>query len=142
MPRDVGALLTRNDQGSLRTKGDKEQGIGAGTRLRDTAEQSCGFVFVHEKDVGVGQQGTHVRRFAIDQARIRPHRDTGLLPCATPGGNGLHKVELPLGRTQGGDMHKGSVLERFWEERRGELRFGTPGRRQQGGSSLAMVRDL
>jgi hypothetical protein len=138
----VGALLPRNDQDPLRSKGDEEQGIGACTRLLDAAEQAYGFVFVHEKEVGVGQEGAHVRRLAIDQACIRPNRDTGLPPCATPGGNGLHKVELSPGRTQGGDMHQGGVLERFWEECRGELRFSAPGGSEQGGSPLAMVRDL
>jgi hypothetical protein len=138
----VGALLPRNDQDPLRSKGDEEQGIGACTHLRDAAEQAYGFVFVHEKEVGVGQEGTHVRRLAIDQACVSPNRYTGLLACATPGGNGLDKVELPSGRTQSGDMYQGSVLERFWEERRGELRFSAPGGSEQGGSPLAMVRDL
>jgi hypothetical protein len=142
LPTHVGTLLPRNDQGPLRTKGDKEQSIGACACLRNAAEQPCRFVFVHKKDVGMGQEGTHVRRFAIDQACIRPNRDTGLLSCATSGGNGLHKIELSLGRTQGSDMHKGGVLERFWEECRGELRFGTPGRPQQGGSPPAMMCDL
>src|SRR5688572_12529615 len=133
MPRNVGPLMTCDDQRPLCSKGDTEQGIGACVCLRDAAEQPCRFVLVHEKDVGEVQEGTHVRGLAIDQACIRSNRYTGPLPCATPGGNGLNKVELPLGRTQGGDMHQSSVLECFWKERRGELRFGTPGRCEQGG---------
>ena len=82
MPRDVGTLMPRNDQGPLCSKGDEEQGIGACACLRNAAEQPCRFVFVHEKDVGEIQEGTHVRRLAIDQAGIRPNRYTGLLPCA------------------------------------------------------------